>query len=364
MGKVWTSNDQVRLMLEMLVTAVAESKRSQSGFPKDVWTSVSRTLSTEYPDSPVTTAQAKSNWTQWDKLKNLSGFGVNVETGAVTAPDSVWEEYLDCHPDARYFRKKPMMNADLLEVLCAKHVATGKFAVGLKKEGRFEGASKFRAMNSNSSGSSSNTPTPGSLKTPQGSASKTPEQVTVEKGSDKEGSVSASDSENDNNEEKRVAKRVKADDEDTDFNEDVSALMDIPFVQGHTNISLAMATEDRQKRKHRKKVTPDKKLELEAGLSDVLAGLNGWFKSKTETKQASSEIAKKYSLEEVSRIILNLRGQNISADSDAIFTMQQASKYIKHVSSEPSIIPTIIDMSATESPQSLFTFFQVFFADS
>ncbi|KAI8850970.1 hypothetical protein BC829DRAFT_441857 [Chytridium lagenaria] len=177
-------------------------------------------------DSPVTTAQAKSkyqlekkSWTQWDKLQNLSGFGSNVETGAVTAPDSVWEEYLDSHPDAR-FPKETYDECGSTGVLCSKHVATGKFAVGLKKEGRFEGASKFQAMNSNSSGSPA-THDSRKFKDTQGSASKTPEQVTVEKGSDKEGSVSASDSENDNNEEKRVAKRVKADDEDTDFNEDV-----------------------------------------------------------------------------------------------------------------------------------------------
>jgi hypothetical protein len=32
-----------------------------------------------------------------------SGFGADPDTGAPTAPDKVWKEYIMAHPEAKYF---------------------------------------------------------------------------------------------------------------------------------------------------------------------------------------------------------------------------------------------------------------------
>ncbi|KAI8853694.1 hypothetical protein BC829DRAFT_413610 [Chytridium lagenaria] len=188
------------------------------------------------------------------------------------------------HPDARDFRKKLMLNVDLLEVLCPRHVATGKFAVGLKKEAPAHTCSK-------------------QFVDPSRLASMIFEKVAVKKGSDKEGSIYASDRETDNKEEKRMAKqsRAQADDKDADFN------------KGYNQHLFGDGNRGQPKTKRSEESYPDKKADVEVGFLDVLAGLYGWLKSK------------KNSLEDVSEINLNLHGQNVSADSNAVLQFSKPS---------------------------------------
>ncbi|KAI8538628.1 hypothetical protein RHMOL_Rhmol09G0119100 [Rhododendron molle] len=61
-------------------------------------------------------------------LKDHSGFGWDPVKQTVTAPEPVWQEYLQGHKDAKQFKSKGLDHYDLLVELCEGTLATGAFA--------------------------------------------------------------------------------------------------------------------------------------------------------------------------------------------------------------------------------------------
>ena len=59
------------------------------------------------------------------KLREQSGFGWDLKTSMVTAPDNVWDAYIRSHPRAKRFRKTPFPQYDKCHELCRDIIATG-----------------------------------------------------------------------------------------------------------------------------------------------------------------------------------------------------------------------------------------------
>ena len=73
----------------------------------------------------------KIKYKTWYHLANQSGFGRDPHNNAVTAPDEVWDRYLDKHPKAKEFRTsaKPIRYEAFLNTLFFDVLATGEEAV-------------------------------------------------------------------------------------------------------------------------------------------------------------------------------------------------------------------------------------------
>jgi hypothetical protein len=74
-------------------------------------------------------ALCKKNYGTFKTLLQQSGFGLDPETGRVTAPDKVWDEYLAAHPEALPFRTSTLKFMAELEAVFSDSVATGRFAL-------------------------------------------------------------------------------------------------------------------------------------------------------------------------------------------------------------------------------------------
>jgi len=125
------------VLLRELVQAIRTGKRSDNGLKMEVWDEIAETvLLIAGPGAPVTGERCqgkletlKKKWKMWTRLKDLSGFGVDLKTGAVTAPDEVWEEEIKKQPGIREFRDKPLANAIELAEIMEGVQATGGHAI-------------------------------------------------------------------------------------------------------------------------------------------------------------------------------------------------------------------------------------------
>ena len=112
-------------------------KKSDNGFKREVWNSVAESVQKVTSASvPVTGEKCqgklemlKRKWKIWTRLRGMSGFGFDVITSAVTAPDDVWDMEIRKDPAIQEFRDKPMANtAELAEILDGSQ-ATGCRAI-------------------------------------------------------------------------------------------------------------------------------------------------------------------------------------------------------------------------------------------
>jgi hypothetical protein len=62
-------------------------------------------------------------------VRNNSGFGWDTEKQVPTAPDQVWDAYLQAHPQAKAYRHCTLPMYEELDELCASNVATGEYAL-------------------------------------------------------------------------------------------------------------------------------------------------------------------------------------------------------------------------------------------
>ncbi|KAF7150170.1 hypothetical protein RHSIM_Rhsim02G0181300 [Rhododendron simsii] len=60
-------------------------------------------------------------------LKDHSGFGWNPVKQTVTAPEPMWQEYLQGHKGAKQFKSKGLDHYDILVELCESTLATSAF---------------------------------------------------------------------------------------------------------------------------------------------------------------------------------------------------------------------------------------------
>ena len=87
------------MLLTELISATQEGHRGQNGFKPRVWTDIeakmkplhrnieSRKLKNKYGDYV-------KKWRTWKTLIDNSGFGFDEETQLITAPDDVWDRYI------------------------------------------------------------------------------------------------------------------------------------------------------------------------------------------------------------------------------------------------------------------------------
>ena len=72
-------------------------------------------------------AELKGNHTMYGYIVNqLSGFGIDPDTGLPTASEKCWEDFIKAQPKAGRFKTKPFPLFNDLQTLFAGKVATGQ----------------------------------------------------------------------------------------------------------------------------------------------------------------------------------------------------------------------------------------------
>ena len=87
-------------MYSTLCIQVQLGKRADSGFKKEAWQAVNKAI-LEASGVIITTKQCKSKadaqkalWREFNWLKDQSGFGIDRETGLITARDQAWRDVI------------------------------------------------------------------------------------------------------------------------------------------------------------------------------------------------------------------------------------------------------------------------------
>ena len=73
--------------------------------------------------------QLKKKYVIWARLQKMSGWGCNPATGALNAPDEVWEQEIKACPQAREFRLGALPHCFELREIFEGVTASGDFAV-------------------------------------------------------------------------------------------------------------------------------------------------------------------------------------------------------------------------------------------
>ena len=131
------SAEMTTVLVRELVQAIRSGKRSDNGFKMEVWNSVSEAVcAIAGKEIPLTGEKCqaklenlKRKWKVWIRLKEMSGFGYDTLTGAVTAPDDVWETEIQEQPAIREFRDRPIGNIAELGEIFEGVQATGRHAI-------------------------------------------------------------------------------------------------------------------------------------------------------------------------------------------------------------------------------------------
>ncbi|CAL5440467.1 unnamed protein product [Camellia sinensis] len=135
--KMWGS-EIVKIFLEILVDEIKKegpsmSKKDRSFFPRQ-WQTIddemTKKVGKNYGQKKLKGkfARLKVNYKEFVALKNHTGLGWDPITQTVTAPDDVWENYVQAHPNAKQFQTKGLEHYELLSEIFAKLFATGAFA--------------------------------------------------------------------------------------------------------------------------------------------------------------------------------------------------------------------------------------------
>jgi Myb/SANT-like DNA-binding domain len=94
------SDEMERSLAECYYESTSNGLKTDSGFKPQAHADAVTQMFTEFgvvcskDQCKSKLAGMKKKYVVWAKLRDQSGFGVDVETGAVTAPDEVWNEYL------------------------------------------------------------------------------------------------------------------------------------------------------------------------------------------------------------------------------------------------------------------------------
>ncbi len=97
---VW-KDDMEQYLIDRLLITVQKGKRAENGFKKEAWTDVLLAMREKFTTTRFEVKQLKSKTDQLKKkytifqaLCDNSGFGWNEEKMIPTAPDDVWERYM------------------------------------------------------------------------------------------------------------------------------------------------------------------------------------------------------------------------------------------------------------------------------
>ncbi|CAL5415208.1 unnamed protein product [Camellia sinensis] len=135
--KMWGS-EIVKIFLEILVDEIKKegpsmSKKDRSFFPRQ-WQTIddemTKKVGKNYGQKKLKGkfTRLKANYKEFVALKNHTGLGWDPITQTVTAPDDVWENYVQAHPNAKQFQTKGLEHYELLSEIFAKSFAMGAFA--------------------------------------------------------------------------------------------------------------------------------------------------------------------------------------------------------------------------------------------
>ncbi|KAI8012251.1 Uncharacterized protein LOK49_LG06G00813 [Camellia lanceoleosa] len=135
--KMW-GTEVVKIFLEILVEEIkkegtAISKKDRSFLPRQ-WQTIddemTKKVGKNYGPQKLKGkfARLKARYKEFVALKNHTGLGWDPITQTVTAPDDVWENYVQAHPNAKQFQTKGLEHYELMSEIFAKSFATGAFA--------------------------------------------------------------------------------------------------------------------------------------------------------------------------------------------------------------------------------------------
>ncbi|TFK78308.1 hypothetical protein K466DRAFT_607113 [Polyporus arcularius HHB13444] len=130
------SADDDRVLVEALIREAHKGRQSENGFKAAAFVAAAQALegSEEVSGGKPKTANScrdhfgalKKEYFIVKALRELSGFGWDEERSLVTAPDDVWDKYIEAHPNAKKWRKFPLF--DEMGALVDGTAATGEGA--------------------------------------------------------------------------------------------------------------------------------------------------------------------------------------------------------------------------------------------
>ncbi|GMP48384.1 hypothetical protein CsSME_00015756 [Camellia sinensis var. sinensis] len=134
--KMWGS-ENVKIFLEILLGKIKKegpcmSKKDRSFYPKQ-WQTIDEEMTKklgknfELKKLKGKFARLKANYKEFAALKNHTGLGWDPITQTVTAPDDVWKNYVQAHPNAKQFQTKGLEHYELMSEIFSKSFATGTF---------------------------------------------------------------------------------------------------------------------------------------------------------------------------------------------------------------------------------------------
>jgi len=122
---------------QSLVDSIHDGLRPESLLKPEAWRRAMKALQDTH-DITITKSQlankydnTKKKFRVWRALREEPGFGYDLATGCVTAPDQVWDAYLEKHPEARQFRGRRLEHEALFNELFLV-VASGRYAQDLQ----------------------------------------------------------------------------------------------------------------------------------------------------------------------------------------------------------------------------------------
>lgn len=129
----WTDR-RMMILITVMREEVESGNFTDSGFKKAGWAHIreafNKASEDNYSNEQINSKyrDLKAKYTIVRAMRDNSGFGIDPVTQQPTAASQVWDHYLAAHPEAKAFRKKPLMMYDDLHVIFGGKVATGKFA--------------------------------------------------------------------------------------------------------------------------------------------------------------------------------------------------------------------------------------------
>ena len=127
-------NDDLRYIFIRSILKNQEKSYSDNGFTKAVWAKISYDFreesKTSYSKQQLQSQlnEMKSNYQIFSNLKNNSGFGWDDANSIPTAPQQVWDAYLNNHKKAAKYRYKTLPFFDDMHSIFDGNLATGKYA--------------------------------------------------------------------------------------------------------------------------------------------------------------------------------------------------------------------------------------------
>ncbi|XP_038700570.1 L10-interacting MYB domain-containing protein [Tripterygium wilfordii] len=142
-SQITTSNDRSRTywipsmeryFIDLMLEHMHRGNRSGHSFNKHAWTEMLTTFNAQFGtqyDKDVLKGRYTNLWKQFNDVKNLlsqDGFSWDETREMVVADDSVWNAYIQAHPDARSYRTKPVLNFNDLRVIYEYTTADGRYS--------------------------------------------------------------------------------------------------------------------------------------------------------------------------------------------------------------------------------------------